>query len=404
MYLASSTPQNQGSRLPTKFVYVWEFHEQDDCWLPFVRDQQEELEEAYFMGLPELHFPPTDGQKRHRWGRVVSFDEMTQRNEETGKVRDVRRRELKMIDEEEVEKQLHFGVKLFPPWAWFPPSSFFPLNTLAHFRVKWFPPWALFPLPILAPTASLESHPLATSGPEFNTLARIFTDSMTSHRKFYGSDVWCPKPTVEVIKIEEVVNPLKQSIYEAAQKEVGSRNPSGCGPVPGIGAPKYRPPIGHVDLNEYFLFHGTNHDNVDQIIQHGLDPQRGGDATGARFGHGTYFAENASKSDMYTTCDQCTADEKCHHPTGIRCMIVAQVLLGRTRAVTEKDRNRMRAHDREDGKGPYDSHTALKRADGGCVDHMEFIIFKEQRALVRFVIFYKHKETCQCKDCFFRDT
>ena len=132
MYLASSTPQNQGSRLPTKFVYVWEFHEQDDCWLPFVRDQQEELEEAYFMGLSELHFPPTDGQKRHRWGRVVSFDDMTQRNEETGKVRDVRRRELKMIDEEEVEKQLHFGVKLFPPWAWFPPSSFFPLNTLAN--------------------------------------------------------------------------------------------------------------------------------------------------------------------------------------------------------------------------------------------------------------------------------
>ena len=83
-------------------------------------------------------------------------------------------------------------------------------------------------------------------------------------------------------------------------------------------------------------------------------------------------------------------------------MIVAQVLLGHTCAVTEKDTKRIRARDREDGKGPYDSHTALKRADGGCVDHMEFIMFKEQRALVRFLIFYKHKETCQCKDCLFR--
>ena len=196
-------------------------------------------------------------------------------------------------------------------------------------------------------------------------------------------------------------------MYEAVQDEVASRNPSGCGAVTGISAPKYHPPIGHVDLNEYFLFHGTNYDNVDQIIEHGLDPQRG-HTTGAMFGHGTYFAENASKSDFYTTCDQCAAkpcaDGKCHHATGMRCMIVAQVLLGRTCAVTDANRGRKRACDREDGKGPYDSHTALKRADGGCVDHMEYIIFKEQRALVRFVIFYKHLEQCECKDCLFRRT
>ena len=358
---APSTSQTQSSCLPIKFVYVWEFLERDDCWLPFVEDQQVELEDAYCRKDSELRFPPRDAQKRHRWGRVVSFADMTQRNEKTGKVRNVRRR-----------------------------------------------PLSLPPLPLLAPTASLESHPLATSGPEFDTLVRIFQGSMTSHRKYYGSDEWCPQPMVEVIKIDKVVNPLKQSIYEAARKEVGSRNPSGCGPVPGISAPKYDHPTGHVDLNEYFLFHGTKYDQVEQIIDYGLDPQHSGDSAGAMFGHGTYFAENASKSDFYTTCDQCaatlSADGKCHHPTGIRCMIVTQVLLGQTCPETQGDSNRMRARDREDGKGPYDSHTALKRADGGCVDHMEFIIFKEQRALVRFVIFYKHKETCQCKDCLFRRT
>ncbi len=342
--------------------YVWEFQEDDGGWLEFVKFQQVELEDAYNKNKSELFLPPRDGEWLW-WDRMVSFADMTQRNVETGKVRTVRRRAL-----------------------------------------------PLFPLPLLAPTASLESHPLATSGPEFNTLVRIFKESMTSHRKSFKSNEWCPKTSVEVIKIEEVVNPLKQRFYEAAQDEVGSMNPLGCGPVPRIRAPKCDHPVGHVDLNEYFLFHGTNYDNVRQIMKHGLDPQRGGDATGALFGHGTYFAENASKSDFYTTCDQCaarlaaapSADGKCNHPTGTRCMLVAQVLLGKTCPVTDPDRNRMRAHDREDGKGPYDSHTALKRADGGCVDHMEFIIFKEQRALVRFVIFYKHKETCQCKDCLFR--
>ena len=342
-----------------KFDYVWEFQEDDGGWLQFVKFQQVELEDAYCRKDSELRFSPRDGQNRHRWGRVVSFADMTQRNEKTGKVRNVRRRTL-----------------------------------------------PLFPLPILAPTASLESHPLATSGPEFNTLVRIFKESMTSHRKSFNSSEWCPKPMVEVTKIQEVVNPYKQRIYEAAQKEVVSRNPSGCGRVPGISAQRHDHSVGQGGLNEYFLFHGTKYDQVDQIIDYGLDPQRGGEAAGALFGYGTYFAENASKSDMYTTCDQCaarpSADGKCHHPTGLRCMIVAQVLLGKTCPVTQGDSKRMRAHDREDGKGPYDSHTALKRADGGCVDHMEFIIFKEQRALVRFLIFYKHKEKCECKDCLFR--
>ena len=392
IHLAPSTSQNQSSHLIMKVVYVWEFLERDDYWLPFDRDNQEELEDAYFRKFSELRLHPKDGQQGRRWSRVVSFADMTQRNEGSGKVRKIQRRELKMIDEEEMEKQLKLQNAQTAPC-----SS----------QLKQFPPGALFPLKTLAQTASLERCELSKSEPDFDTLVKIFQESMTSHRKSYGSDEWCPKPMVEVIKIDKVVNPFKQRFYEAAQDEVASRNPSGCGEVTGISAPKYHPPMGHVDLNEYFLFHGTNYDSIDQIIEHGLDPQRGGDSAGALFGIGTYFAENASKSDFYTTCDQCvarpSADGKCHHPTGMRCMIVAQVLLGKTYPVrTDMNRNRLRAHDREDGKGPYDSHTALKRADGGCVDHMEFIIFKEQRALVRFVIFYKHQETCQCKDCLFR--
>ena len=168
---------------------------------------------------------------------------MTQRNEKTGEVRKIRRRDLKTIDEEDVEEHLelqNIRLKL-------------PLNTLAH-------------------TASLETErrEFSRSEADFDTLVRIFEESMTSHRKSYGSDEWCPKPMVEVTKINEVVSPFKQRFYETARDELGSRNPLGCGLVPGISAPKCDHPVGHVDLNEYFLFHGTKYDQVDQIIDYGF--------------------------------------------------------------------------------------------------------------------------------------
>ena len=122
------------------------------------------------------------------------------------------------------------------------------------------------------------------------------------------------------------------------------------------------------------------------------------------FGRGLYFAENAS--NFYTTCELCcqsgvTSSLECTHPTGTRCMLVAQVLLGESNSVKETDRKRLRAADRPDG-APSDSHTALKKDLGGRVDHMEYIIFKEQLSLVRFLIFYRHTPECECKDCFHR--
>ena len=191
-----------------KIVCVWEFLERDDYWLPFVEDQQVQLEDAYCKKDSELRFPPRDGQKGRRWSRVVSFADMSQKNEGTGKVRKIRRRELKMIDEEEMEKQLKLQNAQTAPC-----SS----------QLKQFPPGALFPLKTLAQTASLERCELSKSEPDFDTLVKIFQESMTSHRKSYGSDEWCPKPMVEVLKIDKVVNPWKQ----ACMKPYKTRLPAG---------------------------------------------------------------------------------------------------------------------------------------------------------------------------------
>ena len=125
---------------------------------------------------------------------------------------------------------------------------------------------------------------------------------------------------------------------------------------------------------------------------------------GAKFGRGAYFAQNASKSDRYTTCTECPEGavlKECSHVGGERCIFVVRVLLGESKSIFDEDcRSRSRAPDRPDGSGhPYDSLTAQRRVHGGQVDHMEFVIFKEQMALVQYLIYYRHEPACQCHNC-----
>ena len=138
--------------------------------------------------------------------------------------------------------------------------------------------------------------------PEYDYIVSMFQNSMVKHRKSFNSAEWCERPMVEVTLIESVVNPVKQPLYVVAREEVKRGNPDGCEPVPGISAAKCQGLTGS-DLNEYFLFHGSCYQQVSEILREGLDPQRGGESAGSMFGKGTYFAENASKADMYTTCD-----------------------------------------------------------------------------------------------------
>eukprot|EP00439_Symbiodinium_sp_Y106_P052350 s743_g7.t1 len=121
-----------------------------------------------------------------------------------------------------------------------------------------------------------------------------------------------------------------QSLYEAARPgEVRERNPQGCSDIQGTCAWKCSSgKSGQVDLNEYLLFHGCPKGHIESIARSRFDPQLSGTAVGAMFGHGTYFAENASKSDFYTTCDLCEADAscvQCNHAHGMRQMIVLGV-------------------------------------------------------------------------------
>ena len=51
-------------------------------------------------------------------------------------------------------------------------------------------------------------------------------------------------------------------------------------------------------INESWLFHGTDKKYIDKIKHQGLDFRVGSE--GGMFGKGIYFAESATKADQYT--------------------------------------------------------------------------------------------------------
>ena len=213
---------------------------------------------------------------------------------------------------------------------------------------------------------------------------------------------------MSVTCIEELVHPSNQMLYEAARRIRASEDIScGCTPIAGISAFKCEVQPGWVDMNEYLLYHGTTLSNTEQIVARGFDAQRGGESAGAMFGRGVYFAENASKSDLYTTCDLCQSIgnndfRKCRHAEGERCILVTRVLLGESKIVKNLidagGKDQIRAPQRDDGSS-YDSITAVSKSDGGLVDHREFVVFKDPKMLARFRIFYRHDSSCSCNGC-----
>ena len=239
----------------------------------------------------------------------------------------------------------------------------------------------------------------------FLAMSAMFQASMVRHRLNHQSDQWCEPPNVVVTRILQVVSGRKVDEYQQARRYRCAED-SHCSPIDGMTAVKCEVEHGWRDLNEYLLFHGTSYTKSNVIAHEGLDAQRGGESVGAMFGRGVYFAQNASKSDFYTTCKDCTTDScrDCTHAEGERCILVTRVLLGESLIVKHTDRtvqNWIRAPDKPTG-GPYDSITAASKDDGGAVDHMEFVVFKDPRMLVQFQVFYRHVADCSCHSCQYR--
>ena len=145
-------------------------------------------------------------------------------------------------------------------------------------------------------------------------------------------------------------------------------------------------------LNEAILFHGIPVDIVDRLLLQGLDPRRAGSNAGKMFGSGIYLADLSSKSDIYTTPNE----------NGERCILCVRTCLGEAYKATARDETMTIPPERDDGRGPLNSVVALRRgAEGGAVEHREFIVYKEAQLLPQYAVWYRHRSTCECTHCGF---
>ena len=84
-----------------------------------------------------------------------------------------------------------------------------------------------------------------------------------------------------------------------------------------------------LDVNEMYLFHGTNPIAADAIARTDFDMDRCGSAVGTMFGPGIYLAENASKSDEYAREGDGVFMGQC-------ALLLCRALAGRVYNVEEK--------------------------------------------------------------------
>ena len=247
------------------------------------------------------------------------------------------------------------------------------------------------------PAATRSQRCLPCNDPVFIAIEEMFQSSMVRHRQELPSDQWCDPPKVSVTRIIEIADGRKLDNYLQARYRMHSRAHA-CSPIHGMTAVKCKLGYSWKDMNEYMLYHGTRYENLDLIAEHGLNPLP---ALGGMFGRGVYFAQNASKSDFYTTCKECATHKckTCKHAEGERGILVSRVLLGTTHIMKHTD-NVVKGW--VEPPCTRDSITAACKADGGVVDHMEFVVFKDPHMLVQFQIFYKHDTTCRCHSCQYR--
>lgn len=93
------------------------------------------------------------------------------------------------------------------------------------------------------------------------------------------------------------------------------------------------------EVNETVLMHGSRPDVLLSVLSTGLNERFSGTASGAMYGDGTYFAEDAGKNDQYVAVDErYDASSELHkrlftggaqqHPGKVYYLLVCRVAIG----------------------------------------------------------------------------
>mmetsp|Transcript_140761 Transcript_140761/g.449978 ORF Transcript_140761/g.449978 Transcript_140761/m.449978 type:complete len:599 (+) Transcript_140761:45-1841(+) len=224
-------------------------------------------------------------------------------------------------------------------------------------------------------------------------LESLVLTSLTSHRLRLGSMKMCESPRILVEKIEQVFNPRLLEKYILELQHMTGLSRGGCETVLPPDHPLLLEPACGVQMNECLLFHGGKDADLDRICQAGFDPRLGGQSTGRLFGRGTYFAENFSKADLYA------GSRPFGKPSGTMSVLVARVALGQAYRTLVPMNDIALPPQRPGTRDPYDAVWVRPKEDGGCVDHAEYVIYKDSQAVPMYRIRYRHDESCWCSRC-----
>ena len=243
-------------------------------------------------------------------------------------------------------------------------------------------------LPHYAQYSQAQQQKLDADDPIYAHLKEWFEQRVVMHRGPKQGDPHREAPKLRVRRIEQIFSRRLQDKYLAAvQDEVGLCNQRAT-PLQVDGGIKVQSFHG-IDVNEVLLFHGAPTGLVPRLVLQGLDPRNAGTHFGKLFGAGSYLASHSSKSDIYTK----------PNAAGERCVLVVRACLGEVHKAAQPMADVLRPPERPDKRGPLSSVVALAQAEGGCVEHPEYIVYKDSQTLPQFAIFYKHDETCKCTHC-----
>lgn len=237
-------------------------------------------------------------------------------------------------------------------------------------------------------------HPLEGNDPAFLFVEDLVVNTVASHRHSLASTTYAPAPKLRVVEVEKVENARLLDKYRTACTDLeGLHRHSGCEPLHDFENLAIHPgarPLGLANINEYFGFHGAPSDVIYQICKAGFNPQLGGTSAGRLFGAATYFASNSSKCDGYTEVRSFPRRRRAE-----RKMVVSLLAMGKSFRVMQSCMDRLCPPD------GFQSLWAECREHGGCVDHKEMMIYKEQQALPLFVVTYVHDcpADALCAEC-----
>ncbi|KPP64110.1 TCDD-inducible poly-like [Scleropages formosus] len=324
--LSNTSDPKRNPHFPTEWKFCWR-----DCftWQCYRNDVSKELLTKMEAGETWCRF--FIGQQEYE----VDLTNLTQRNLSTGYERKVRCRPT-FRSPLSIKSHLRTVILSEASQSSCQVHPNFNLDPLAEF-LSWYPPvWT----PVHNKDFSLVEVPFGTE----------------VYQKVHGSFHSTMLETkVEIVSIQQVQNIFQWDKYRRQKEHMLNRHP-------------------HLrDTLERYLFHGTTEDAAKDICWNNFDPRVSG-KNGVVYGHGSYFARDASYSDSYA---QASTKSPYKH------MFLAKVLVGN---MSLGKRKYCRPPPLEGKVGRYEAYDT-------CVNHLNdptvFVVFDNCQCYPYYLIKYK---------------